>query len=48
MLIKILITLFLLSKTNLYVPVVILSVRENQKLLKVLIKRFERETNIKK
>ena len=42
MLILILIILFLLSKTNLYVHVVTLSTKVNQKLSKLLIKGFER------
>ena len=41
----ILMTLFLLSKTKLYVPVDTLLAKGNQKLLKLLSKRFEkRET----
>ena len=38
----ILMTLFLLSKTKLYVPVDTLLAKGNQKLLKLLSKRFER------
>ena len=43
LIIEILITLFLLSRTiKLYVPVVTLSTRDNQKLSKLLSKGFER------
>ena len=42
MMIIMVIILFLLSKTKLYVPVVTLAARDNQKLSKLLSKGFER------
>ena len=42
MMIIMVIILFLLAKTKLYVPVVTLAVRDNQKLSKLLSKGFER------
>ena len=42
MIMTVLATLILLSKTELYVPVVTLSARDNQKLLKLFSKGFKR------